>query len=55
MSDSNQTERILTRQLARELSKEELLKVSGGDLSPGTFTANSCTVRNDVDGNCDPQ
>ncbi len=54
MIASSNVERILTRQLARELTKEELNKISGGDLEDGsTFTANSCTVGNDVDGTCD--
>jgi bacteriocin-like protein len=54
MNASNDVERILSRQLARELTKEELNKISGGDLENGsTFTANSCTIGNDVDGTCD--
>ncbi len=45
-------ERILARQLARELSQEELDEVSGGMLSR-VFTGRSSTVCCDIDGSCD--
>lgn len=44
-------ERIFARQLARELSQEELEQVSGG-MRP-VFTGRSSTVCCDIDGTCD--
>jgi hypothetical protein len=46
-----QPERIFARQLARELTPEELEMVSGG-MRP-VFTGRSSTVCCDIDGSCD--
>ena len=42
--------RILSRELARELSLQEMDLVAGAG-----FTANSCTACNDEDGTCDAE
>lgn len=54
------SERILARQLARELSREELEQISGGLMRVGALkysanssSVNTCTVCCDCDGGAD--
>jgi hypothetical protein len=48
---SSKPERIFARQLARELSQDEMEQV-GGAMRP-VFTGRSSTVCCDIDGTCD--